>query len=800
MRIGVSLLLGLFLLSSADGQVELTVDNSHDAELKNALVTGGVPFKKGELKDVSGLGVQFNGKGVPAQFRTTALWDDGSARWVLVHTQIPIGSKGSAELSLSTQSNPSPSSPVEIKNNDDAIAVSTGPLALLMNKKKPGFVHSLRVDGKELLTGAGKGVVLVTEDGKTVQGSAPSEVIIEESGPMRAVVCLKGGFPGVHKDMLKYTARLYLYAGRKVVKTHFWLENYGADGHGKDAKPEWFAFEAMGLDFGLGLGDSITAECEGVKGSGAFKVFQSCERGDKKPYFTYDNFTYQVTHNGEALKTGKQTDGLVRLTGDNGSLNVGIRNFWQNYQKAIEKDGKHLMVWLWPEGGQWPRTKAYTYRIRRLKGIIKEGKYLLPGSAQKGHEFILDFSGGSLEKTAADLDGPIFPRAEGKYYTSTEAIPEFFVGERITTGNKFCDFKLRNCLNMSSRAFNPEAPDSIYQARKETKTFHIGSYHVNQNYWYGWMDFGDISLYGVGQISLSSDWPLLAMFEYLRNGDPGAWRMARQMAHHRIDVDQYWSDRDPPIMNGVQSGNVWPSHHANGRGGGYAPGGTFIAGPALWHMLTGEPKAKEASLRSAEGLVRAWKIINKKKVYGGGRKADMAQNGWTINSFCAAYELTADKRWLDEAMKLFDANVVPKWKSLGPHLHSPGKGQIRGQSYIGEDRKYCHAIGPLCNLHRLTGNEKVLELLTAGCEKELSSSTFYDAPVFLAGLYSYVGAVADNAEFMKTAVKKFALGFPESKNPPIFMPENKTWAGRAAMMMRAGAIMEYGFLKAAQKD
>ncbi len=775
---GVSLFLCLFFLYSASGQVVLTLENSYDTDMKDALVTGGVPFKKGALKDISGLNVSLNGKAVPAQFRVTAPWNDGSVRWVLVHTQIPVASKGSAKLSLSTGNNPAPASPVRIKENDDAIAVSTGPLGLLLNKKKAGFVHSLRVDGKELLTGEGKGLVLVTGDGKTVRGSAPSEVIVEESGPMRAVICLKGGFPGVHKDLIKYTARLYVYAGRKIVKTHFWLENHGADGHGK-VKPEWYAFEAMGIDFGLGLGDSITAECEGEKGSGTFKVFQTCEKGEDRPYFTFENFTYEITHNGEPVKTGKQTDGLVSLEGENGSLNVGIRHFWQNYQKAIEKDGKHLTLWLWPEGGQWPRTTSYTYKIDRLKGLTEEGKYLLPGSVHKGHEFILDFSGGSVEKTNADLNGPLFPRAEGSYYVETGAIPEFFVADRVATGNRLCDFKLRNCVGMSRRAFDPQSRDSIYEGRKETETYHFGPYHVDQSYWYGWMDFGDISVYGFGQISLIPDWPLLAIFEYLRNGDPSAWRLARQMTRHRIDIDQYWSDRDPPIMNGVQSGNVWPSLHAQGRTGGYAPGGTFIAGPALWHMLTGEPKAKEACLRSAEGLVRAWEIINTQNTrYARNKRSNIEPNAWTINSFCAAYELTADERWLDEAMKLFNANVTTT------------------VSYWGEGRDSCHAIGPLCNLHRLTGSEKVVELLKAGLDKPSPESSFYDAPVFLAGLYAYLGAVTDNPEFMKTAVKKFGTGFPESKNPRVFIPKNKHWYMRSAMLMRSGALMEYGVLKA----
>ncbi|MFW6151434.1 MAG: hypothetical protein ACOC6C_00495 [Verrucomicrobiota bacterium] len=792
------LCMGVSALETMAAGLSLEVVNQSEVGLRRGIVTGGVPFPKGTLKDVSGLTVSVNGKAIPAQFRKTVPWDDGSIRWALLDTQVPLGAGKSIELTLSNSGgNPEPASPLSVKENEQAIGVSTGPLVWISNKNKPGLVHSIRVDGKELVTGEGLGPILITADGEQVQASAPSEVILEESGPMRAVICLKGGFPGVHNDLLKYTARITLFAGRKIAKVHFWLENHGADGH-KKVEPEWFAFEAMGLDFGLGLGDAISAECEGAKGSGDFKILQVCKRGEKSPYFTLEDYVYTVTHNGEVAKQGKQTDGLVSLSGNDGSLNVAVRHFWQNYEKAIEKSGKRLKIWLWPEEGEWPRptnkNRRYrrSFRLRRLKGVVREGKYLLPGSAHKGHEFILDFSGGTTAQTAVELNGPLFPRAKADYYAETRALPEFFMSDKVDTGNKLTNFKLSNCANMSKRAVDPEDEGGIYAAREISKSFNIG-YHSDQTYWYGWMDFGDICVPGRGHVSLRGDWPLLVMYEYLRNGKPAAFELALQMTRHRIDIDQYWSDRDPPIMNGVQSGTVWPSFHADGRGGGYASGGTFIAGPALWYMLTGEQKAKEASLRSAEGLVRAWEIIQEKKVYGGGLKVNMEANANTINSFCAAYDLTADKRWLDEAMKLFNNNVVREWKSHGPHLHSPGLGQLQGQGYAKKDQAYCHAIGPLCNLHRHTGNAKVLELLTAGCEKELDSSTYFDAPIFLAGLYSYVGRVTNNPDYIKTAAKKFGMGFSESRKPPVFLPDSNRWYTRSAGYIRAGAVLEYGF-------
>jgi hypothetical protein len=408
---------------------------------------------------------------------------------------------------------------------------------------------------------------------------------------------------------------------------------------------------------------------------------------------------------------------------------------------------------------------------------------------------VLDFSGRPAAGTSAELSRPVFARAPAEYYASTAALPCFFAPAAVKSGSRNCDFKLKSWARMSASAVDPAGKSSLFAARSEYRSFSIG-YHGDSSQWYGWMDFGDLSVPGRGQVSLHYDWPLLVMLEYLRSGSPDALELAAQMVRHRVDIDQYWSDRDPPEVNGIQSRDVWPTYHANGRDGGPSPGGTWIAGPALWHMLTGEPKAREACLRGAEGLVRAWKAISARKVYGGGTKVKMAANAWTMESLCAAYDLTAEERWLDEALRLFNTNVTDKWKSKGPHLHSPGKAQIFGQGYIQEDRQYCMAIAPLCRLHALTKDEKVLKLLTEGCAKPLPSDSYFAAPMFTAGQYGYVGAVTGNAEYVKKSAKEFGRGFPESKCPPVFLPDNKTWSQDAAVMLRAGGMAQYALWRA----
>jgi hypothetical protein len=777
-------------------EVRLTAVNDRAAPRLSAIITSGVPFAKGAVRDVAALRLSVDGKPVPAQFTRTVPWDDGSVRWALLDTQLDLPARGSAELMVSdTGENPAPRAPVKVEDGARAVTVSAGLLVLVLDKRKPGLIRSLKVEGKERLTGSGKGLVIVKPGGGEAGAGAPTEVHVEHDGPLRAVVRLRGAFPDLHKKLTRYTVRFTVFAGQKRVKVRVWLENHGADGQGK-VKPEWFAFDGMAFELDVDLGGAITARCEGAEAKGRLKVLQVCRKGEKPPYFTDRNFAYTVRSGSRELKKGKRTDGLVQMRGDAGSLTVGIRHFWQNYEKAVELDDGTLRLWLWPTEGQWPRpTKSVkTKWLRRLKGVPRDKGYLLPGSVHKGHEFILDFSGRPAAETAAALARPIFARATPEYYAATEALPCFFAPDTVKTGNRHCDFKLASWARMGKSAVDPDSDRSIFAARREYQRFNIGYYH-DSSLWYGWMDFGDLSVPGKGQVSLHYDWPLLVLLEYLRHGDPNALELGTQMARHRIDIDQYWSDRDPPSVNGIQSGIVWPTFHANGRSGGPSPGGTWIAGPALWYMLTGEPKAREACLRSAEGLVRAWKGIAGRNVYGGGLKTDMAANAWTIESFCTAYDLTADKRWLDEAMKLFNTNVTDKWRKFGPHLHSPGKEQIFGQGYIKEDMQYCFAIAPLCGLHARAGDKSVLKLLLEGCEKPFPEDSYFEAPMFVAGLHAYVGAVAEKPEHLKKAAKLFALGFPESKKPPVFMPGNTTWSRRAAMMIRSGYPLQYGFWK-----
>ena len=799
-------------------EVKLQVTETGQVARTPALITTGVPFPRGAVHDVAklsaavGVRIAGNPPPAPAQFLKLVPWDDGSARWALMDVQAPVAAGATLELRVSDSgANPAPPEPVKVEDGADAVTVSTGPLQFVLSKKKPGLLESLRVGGKELITSAGKGLVVYSEGGGEAVAGAPTEVKVEQAGPMRASVCARGRFPGVHKGLLGYTVRLSAFAGQRLVKVHAWLENHGAMGYhrGKDESSispniEWFAFDGLAVEIGLGLGAPLTARCEGVEAANSLRVLQLCAmtHGQEKvqykkgPFYTWSDFEYTITSRGTELKRGDRTDGVVEVKGGSGSLTAAVRDFWQNYEKAIEFDGTTLKLWLWPPEGQWPRPRPNLASgglfDKTLQGLPRDKVYFLPGGVHKGHEFILDFSGRDPKEAAAEVSAPLMALAAAEYYATTEAAPGLFAPPEVRTADRDCNAKLASWVRMTRSAADPQCPTGLYRARQTSVESDV-SYISDSSYWFGWMDFGDLAVPGHGPVGLHHDWTWIMLLEALRTGDMSFVRLAVPMARHRIDVDQLWSDRDPPEVRGLQRGDFnFPSFHCYRL---YRPPSVdtnWLAGVALYYMLTGEPKALECCARNVEGLKAAWAWIDKTKPWAGPQE-DMAANAWSMSAYCAMYQLTADRKWLDEALALFHAHVVPKWKRLGPFLHDPAN-QIRSQDYVQEDMKYCYAIAPLCELHHLTGDETLFKLLKEGCEKPFPDS-FFEAPLFLSDLFAYVGHKTRNEDYIRRAADLFAQSFPESRCPPVFLPNNSIWSRTSAMTLRTGHLLQYAWWK-----
>ena len=784
----VCLLLSVVLGHAPAVEVELTVREVAKVARRPGIVTSGVPFARGAVRDVSRLSVSIGGKTVPAQFIKTVPWPDGSVRWALMDCQLDLPAGGQVQLTIRNDGrNVAPDSPVRIQDSPQAVRVSTGPLSFTVSKTAPGLFASLRVEEKELLAPGG-GLVVYTTDGKAVRAGVPKSVTVEQAGPMRAIVCAKGRFEGLHDGLLGYTVRITAYAGRRFLKVHVWLENDGALGYfyrveKPTSRPEWFRFDGMAVELALALGDAVRATCEGVTGTGSFRVAQHC------PTHQWGGFRYVITSGKKELAKGGRTDGVVALAGPAGKLTVAVRRFWQNYDKAIELNGPALRLWLWPTDGQWPRPyprNIGSFTRKDIEKVYNKDGYSLPGGVHKGHEFILDFSGAEPALSAARLSRPLMARADADYYASTEALPGWFGPPAATTGDAECDAKLAAWNRMARNAIAPAGTSSIYHARR-------GGYP--HGYWYGWMDFGDITIgqgRGYGPCNLHYDWTWVMLLNYLRLGERGFLELGSEMARHRIDIDQGWSDREMLAYRALQrSDSALSILHCPLFGYGMpSPAKNWIAGVALYYMLTGEPKARQCCLRDGEGIRNAWADRDAKaKARGRSYVSGLGQAGRSIEALCVLYDLTTQKAYLDQALALFRKHLIARSRRYGPHMFD-GRRQVWGQAYHGEGMQYCRIIPALCALHHRTGNPSLMKLLKAGCDKPFPES-FYDAPLHLSDLLAYVGYKARNSDYLERAVESFIEGFPESKSPPVFRPEDSLWSQRAAVMLQTGQILQY---------
>src|SRR5690242_9415738 len=102
MKLAIHLCMATLLaIDVCAAEVKLQVTETDRIARSPAVVTTGVPFSRGAVKDVNRLSISSRGKPIPAQFTKIAPWDDGSVRWALMDVQLDVPAGGKADLVVS---------------------------------------------------------------------------------------------------------------------------------------------------------------------------------------------------------------------------------------------------------------------------------------------------------------------------------------------------------------------------------------------------------------------------------------------------------------------------------------------------------------------------------------------------------------------------------------------------------------------------------------------------------------------------------------------------------------------------
>ena len=589
------------------GQIALTIAETAPEGRLGWPATSGVPLPQGTLADGARCRVLGpDGRPVPAQFRELARWPDGSVKWLLVDTVANTRAGEKTSLMLQYNVDPARFGGVEVTETAAAIVLSSGSFRLRLDRER-----------FEPLGGAVAGALEIADPDGTVFTSAnlaPEEMVVEERGPVRATVRVRGQFANSEgKTWMRYLCRIHLHANQPWARLEVTLEN-------DVLEPKMSRITRFELPLAV-AGD--TASNFGT--APARRLLQD-----------YDN---------RFLLDGKPQPGHAPGYCAMGPLAVAVRDFWQLYPKGFQTDGDTLRVQFLPP---LPAHQYQSEEDRKLEDRLyfwaDKGAYKIRTGTRFTTEIAVALDSRSEPAQFQSwIERPLFAACTPETYCASGA----WGGMSPRQKDAFARYEAN-----VARAFDE------FLARRDT---------VRE---YGFFNFGD--WYGErtwnwGNVEYDTQFALAIHF--LRTGDRRMLDRAEEATAHNADIDTTHYDPSPANVGR-------PFTHCIGHTGGYYPNdfrdmGAFNSGPRdvghtwcrghflLWN-LTGNERFRETGEKVAHHLA-----ASTPRNLHLGRHRD---GGWTLVGAIGAYQGTGDPHYLNGARLIVD-RILDKQRPNGQWGH-----------------------------------------------------------------------------------------------------------------------------------
>ncbi|GAA1310313.1 Tat pathway signal sequence domain protein [Saccharothrix xinjiangensis] len=563
--------------------------------------TWGVPWPKGTVPEGQSFALRTAaGRQVPVQSWATAYWPDGSLKWTAhaVGAEVPPAE----QYVLAAGTPAAPVAAVAVRDGRDEVEVSTGVIRCAIPKKGDRLVRTLVRGDREIARNGRLVCLRQGEPGDDEGGSVKSErftgrveaVVVEQSGPVRAVVKVEGRHRHGGRSWLPFTVRLYFYAGSDGIRA---VHTFVFDG---DEEKDFV--RGLGIRFEVpmrdephnrhvrfaGPGDGVLSEAvrgiTGLRRDPGAAVRQAQVAGQATPptatwdtrvssrlhlvpafgdyslrQLTADGFQIRKrTKAGHAwipVDAGGRAGGLGYVGGPGGGFAFGMRDFWQLHPTQLDVRGAagaaaEVTVWLWsPEAGPM------------------DLRFYHDGLGQDTYPEQLE----GLEITYEDHE-PGFGTPHGIARTTELVFWALGATPAAARVGEMARAVRTPPLIVTSPAhlhaagvfgdWSPVDRSTPAKARIEDRLDFLFEHHrgqVEQRSWYGFWDYGDIMhtydpdrhvwRYDVGGYAwanseLSPD--LWLWYHYLRTGKAEAFRFAEAMTRHTGEVDVYhlgkWQD------------------------------------------------------------------------------------------------------------------------------------------------------------------------------------------------------------------------------------------------------------------
>ncbi len=716
----------LLLSASAAGQVvNISVEEPSGVVRQGWPVTSGIPLPRSALSDPQHVVLlDASGTQVPLQTEALTRWSDGSIRWLLLDFQVDLAPSQKKAFSLrhGPETKPQPfSKPLRVTQQDDGVTIDTGPMRVELCKKRfrlPAAAWLDRnADGKfaadEQVTSPESGrITLTTPDGRTFRSDlADATMSVEQTGPLRACVRFEGHHASPDGQMFRYVVRVHAFRGQPTLKFCYSFINDFQDA---------VMAQVDSLDWTMSLANAkgdLHRVLDGKIGPAA-RLFQA------------DESHYTVS----GQPAGKRALGWAAVANARQGMAVGMREFWQNWPKAIETRADGVTVGICPEFPKGLYDGKPLLEECKLYYYLRDGAYTFKIGAARTHELWTVFFPGEpdpqkLGQFYHAAEDPLLATCEPAYVSSTRALGDFPPADP----KRYAGYD----------AWLDRALDA-HLARRETERE------------YGLLNFGDwYGERGVNWGNLEYDLAHGLFLQYLRTGQRRFFLRAEQAARHHIDVDVVHATNPllkPPFGVPSRVGDEWL--HCCGHTGGYyldAPlpvdrayqmgystnfGHVWIEGDLEYYCLTGDRRALEVGRQIADAMASHCPTN-----YG----THIRNLGWPLVLLLSAYEATGDDKYLQAANKEWqvlreniDWNKGWVVRLAGDHcLHPPGSDRKERDTIYRDQR--CHGNVPfmegltLCGLaryHRATHDPEVLRAISVGIDQMIRECWQEDVKTF----------------------------------------------------------------------
>ena len=701
--IGFSVLVSIAMISSVAeaGAIPLMVKEPSGVERKSWPVTSGVPLPQGALKDASHVRLLSDSEELPLQTEVLSHWPDGSVKWLLLDFQTDLDANSQRVFKLEFGSDvkrPPVENPLQVQSDAEITTLSTGSLKMKLSRAQFHLFDAvwLETDG-EKKNAVESGIALTDPDGHVFRADgSKAEVKIEQAGPLRACVRIEGSHAGSGKEMFKYIVRVHAFRGQPYVRIFYtfindWPRELMARIRSINLDLELAGEKDQPVKYTLGMEDG---KSEGVPGTEGVRLFQ------------VDDLAYQVNEH----MAGKRAPGWLDVSTEGFGVTAVVRDFWQNYPKALSAKDRTLSVEICPSFENSTYDGKPLDEDNKLYYYLHDGVYTFKTGLARTHEMWFLFHQGQASNAGDFSKGsqqPLLATCDPAYLSATKAMGDF-----------------------------PPADPQRYSGYDSAVEKAMGS-HLNrqdEKREYGMLNFGD--WFGERRVNwgnLEYDLQHGLFLQYARTGDRKYFLRAEQAARHHIDVDVVHAVNahlQNPWGAPPRVGDIW-LHCLNHTGGYYQPGDVdlpvgktyfmghstnwghvWVGGDAAYYLFSGDRRALEVSLEIADAMASHCPIR-----YGSG--THVRDQGWPMILLLDAYDLTLDEKYLDAAHSV--------WATLKEQLDLKKGWVVKlagGHCEHGDRRCFGNVpfmeglmLGGLARYHRVTGDPEVLQAITVGVDQ-----------------------------------------------------------------------------------